>query len=230
MPFPSTRHSVIHAARSTDTQERRRAWNTLIEAYWKPVYKHVRLKWNASNEDAADLTQGFFALAMEKGFFESYDAQRASFRTFLRTCLDGYVANEQKAAGRLKRGGPLVALDFDTAEHELERAVAGGLTAEDCFHREWVRSLFSMAVDALGQNYEKEGRSVYFRLFERYDLSDESVTYDQLAAEFGISYTSVVNYLAAARRRFRKILLEKLRDITGDDREFENEARYLLEH
>jgi DNA-directed RNA polymerase specialized sigma24 family protein len=228
MPFPSTRHSVLNAVRSTEHIERTRAWGALIEAYWKPVYIHVRMKWRASNEDAADLTQGFFTLAMEKSFFDGYDAARASFRTFLRTCLDGYVSNEQKAATRIKRGGTLPMLDFDTAERELARAVDSGLTAEECFHREWVRSLFGLAVDALRQAYEAEGKQPYFRVFQRYDLDEEKVTYDQLAIELGLNYTDVVNYLAAARRRFRKILLDKLREITADEREFEAEARYLL--
>jgi DNA-directed RNA polymerase specialized sigma24 family protein len=60
--------SAIVSTGSHDLKERQRAYESLILAYWKPVYKTVRLKWNKSNEDAKDLTQAFFTRAMEKGF------------------------------------------------------------------------------------------------------------------------------------------------------------------
>ena len=74
-----------------------------------------------SPDDAADLTQGFFLRAFEKDFFAGFDPSRARFRTYLRTCLDGFVANARKADARLKRGGgvTLIPIDFDEAEREL---------------------------------------------------------------------------------------------------------------
>src|SRR5437588_660071 len=114
MKFPSTRLSAVLAARSDDHGERRRGFEALVAAYWKPVYKFVRIKWSCSPDDAEDLTQGFFTCAIEKRLFASYDAGKGSFRTYLRMCLDGYVANERKSASRLKRGGgeQLLSLDF----------------------------------------------------------------------------------------------------------------------
>src|SRR5258708_38346942 len=46
--FPATRRSVIEAARSIDAEERERALEALCAAYWKPVYKYVRWRWNAA--------------------------------------------------------------------------------------------------------------------------------------------------------------------------------------
>src|SRR3954468_12731714 len=106
--FPATRYSIVTAIRSARPDDRRAALDVLVPAYWKPVFKYVRLKWHASPEDAADLTQGFFLRAFEKEFFAGFDRARARFRTFLRTCLDGFVANARKAEGRLKRGGAVM--------------------------------------------------------------------------------------------------------------------------
>src|SRR5262245_66547400 len=121
--FPATRHSVLAAIRSDDGEVRRVAFDTLVTAYWKPVFKYVRLKWNAPPDAAAGLTQAFFLRAYEKEFFEGFDPARARFRTYLRTCLDGFVANARKAESRLKRGGgvTLVPIDFDEAERELSQ-------------------------------------------------------------------------------------------------------------
>jgi len=230
--FPVTNHSAIAGARSDDQTIRRRAFDTIIGSYWKPAYKYIRLKWQADNEDAKDLTQGFFANAFEKNHFASYDAAKASFQTFLRTCLDGFVANERKAGRRLKRGGDIDhhQLDFAAAENELAAHASTSLSPEDYFHREWVRGMFSMSVDLLRQRYDASGRSIQFQLFERYDLSDESasVSYASLGKEFGLESATVNNYLAAARRDFRRIVLEKLREITATDEEFRIEARSLL--
>ncbi|HLM25208.1 MAG TPA: hypothetical protein VK274_09135 [Pyrinomonadaceae bacterium] len=230
--FPITNHSAIVGARSDDQVVRRRAFDTILASYWKPAYKYIRLKWQADNEDAKDLTQGFFANAFEKNHFAGYDAARASFQTFLRTCLDGFVSNERKAGRRLKRGGDInhYQLDFVAAEDELaSHAAESSLSPEDYFHREWVRWMFTMAVDALRQRCEESGRTIYFQLFERYDLRDDAdVSYASLAKEFGLEPATVNNHLAAARRDFRKIVLEKLRDITATDEEFRTEARSLL--
>jgi RNA polymerase sigma factor (sigma-70 family) len=233
--FPSTSQSAISGIRRGEPAERTRALEIVIEAYWKPVYKYIRLKWRASNETAKDLTQGFFAKAIEKDFFQPYDPSKASFRTFLRICLDRFVANENKSAGRSKRtsGSPDLSLDFDGAEGELSlQEIPDRVSMEDYFYQEWVRSLFGLAVESLRYECEANGKTIHFRLFERYDLegdsSVEKLSYELLAAEFELSTSTVTNYLAYARREFRRIVLDKLRSITDTDEEFRNEARHLL--
>ena len=108
------------------------------------------MRWSRSNEDAKDLTQGFFARAIEKEFFRDYDPEKARFRTYLRACLDAYLANEDKASGRVKRGGGLriVPLDFETAEGEIRQhdVASDEPSPEEYFHREWVRNLFSREI------------------------------------------------------------------------------------
>ncbi|HUI53119.1 MAG TPA: hypothetical protein VLX60_15140, partial [Terriglobales bacterium] len=78
--FPLTRWSVLDAARSNDPGQRLRAMDTLCAAYWKPVYKYVRLRWNRSASDAQDLTQGFFVQLLERGLLEKYDPAKSRLR------------------------------------------------------------------------------------------------------------------------------------------------------
>jgi RNA polymerase sigma factor (sigma-70 family) len=232
--FPATRHSAVLAAQSDDVLERERGLAILIDAYWKPAYKYVRLRHRASNEDARDLTQGFFTRAIEKDFFGAYDASRGSFRTFLRVCLDRYVANELKAASRAKRspGAPMLSLDFEGAEGEIAREPPDPARSLDqYFHDEFARSLFGLAVEQLRAECAQRGRDLPYMLFERYELDrdpEERLTYESLAEEFHIPATQVTNFLAFARREFRRIVLEKLREITSSDREFREEAKSLL--
>jgi RNA polymerase sigma factor (sigma-70 family) len=233
-PFPQTRHSIVADLRSDRADVRRSAFDALVAAYWKPVFKYVRLKWHAAPEEAADLTQGFFLRAFEKSFFASFDPAKARFRTYLRICLDGFVANEHKAERRLKRGGDrdIISLDFDAAERELHASNASN-AAEDFdayFHREWLRSLFAAGVDRLRASCAEGPRRVRFAVFERYDLAgdeDQRPTYAQLATDLGITATAVTNELAAARREFRRIVLAVLREQCATDEEFAAEARAL---
>jgi hypothetical protein len=233
--FPVTNDSAIVAVRSNNQQVRQRALETILASYWKPAYKYIRIKWQASNEDAKDLTQGFFANAIEKNYFASYDSAKASFQTFFRTCLDRFVANQKKAEQRLKRGGNAnhFSLDFSDAEEEFAlHGIASAITPEDYFHREWVRSLFALAIETLSRRYDENGRGVYFKLFELYDLRDDDsepeVSYASLAKEFALNTTEDTNYLAAARRVFINIVLDKLRELTATEEEFRTEARSLL--
>jgi RNA polymerase sigma factor (sigma-70 family) len=229
--FPTTRWSAVVGARSDDEGERQRSWEALVAAYWRPAYKHVRLRWRKSPEEAEDLVQGFFERAMAKDFFDRYDPSVARFRTFFRTCLDRHTGDEAKAQSRLKRGGGarIASLDFDAAESEL---AVGGTEAsiEDTFDREWRRSVFTLGVEALRQECAAKGKDPCFRAFERYDLRDptERPTYETLAAELGVSVPTVTNHLAYARRELRRLVLVKLEEITASHEELRDEARALL--
>jgi RNA polymerase sigma factor (sigma-70 family) len=231
--FPATRWSVIDAARSQDLVEREQALETLFAAYWKPVYKYVRVRWNRPAEDAQDLTQGFFAELLERDLLAKYDPAKSRLRTYLRVCMDSFVMNQDKAAHRQKRGGNLlhVALDFDAAEGELNgrvmhpAEVASPEHLEAFFEKEWIRSLFTLSLEDLRKLCQERDREKTFLLFEEYDLDgDPDVSYDKLAQKHGIPATDVTNALAWARREFRRITLERLREICGSYDEFQREV------
>jgi len=231
--FPATRWSLIVAARSAVPEERQRALEVLTAAYWKPVYKYIRLRWEKDNEQAQDLTQDFFLRILEKEFLARYDPQRARLRTFLRVCVDHLIANEGKAARRLKRGGDvqILPLDFESAEGELRQIeIPSPDSMEDFFEREWVRSVFSLSLERLRQECEQRGKQTHFRLLEFYDIdeADKELTYEQVGQRFELKTSDVTNYLAYARREFRRIVLEELREMTASEDEFRREARTLL--
>ena len=232
--FPPTRRSVIEAVGSIDAEERERALETLCAAYWRPIYKYVRLRWNRPAEEAQDLTQGFFVEALERELLKKFDPKKARLRTYLRVCVDSFVSNEDKASRRQKRGGSVahVALDFAAAEEELggpvmdPAAIPSPESLEEFFEKEWLRSLFSLAVEELRELCNARQRERTFRLFEAYDLEGhDKISYQQLAKDYSIAATDVTNALAWARREFRRIALERLRELCGGEEEFQREAR-----
>jgi RNA polymerase sigma factor (sigma-70 family) len=227
--FPTTRRSVVLALASDDQALRVRAFDTLVAIYWKPLYKHARLSRNRTREEAEDLVQGFFMRALEKESLASYDPQKAGFRTFLRLLFDRHAANEEKAAGREKRGGSNLHLDFDLAEAELAKNAVTTGDPETCFRQEWARSLFTLALDRLRARCEAEGKSTHYQIFESYDLEgDRSLSYRELADRYGIAETQVTNHLAAMRRQFRSLVLEAIGEVTASEQEYRAEVRALL--
>ena len=90
-------------------------------------------KWALDVHDAEDVAQEFFARALKKNWFSRYDANRGRFRTFLRTCLKAFAADEHDRANRLKRGGaaPHQSLSEFTALPERENAM------DELFEQEW---------------------------------------------------------------------------------------------
>jgi RNA polymerase sigma factor (sigma-70 family) len=232
--FPVTRLSVVERTRSGNAETRRVALAAIIEAYWKPAYKYLRVKWALDPDAAADLTQEFFTSTLEKEVIGRYDPARARFRTYLRLCLDGFAGNARKAEGRLKRGGgvTLVPLDFETAEGEMRtHEPAVGADVDEMFYREWIRALLERSVADLERFARDAERPIMFDVFARYDLLDDAdarPTYTDIARALNLTPATVTNHLAAMRREFRKIVLARLRELTSSEEEWEAEAARLL--
>jgi RNA polymerase sigma-70 factor (ECF subfamily) len=218
---------VVDLLCSDVASERDRSMSLVVQAYRAPVQKHLRARWRLSDDEAAELAQEFFATAFAKGYLEAYDPTKARFRTFVRMCADRMVSTRRRDAQRQKRGGGVATVALETAGAELSD---DGASPEELFDREWVRSVFSMSVSSLREACERRGRPAYFTVFSRYDLEDpdEPVSYASLAKELGVTPKDVANYLTAARREFRRILLDTLRQLTASEEEFRDEARLLL--
>jgi RNA polymerase sigma factor (sigma-70 family) len=226
--FPTTIPRLLAQSGSGDSEIRSQAWSVLAQAYWKPIYKYLRIRHHKTNEDAKDLTQSFFLLAIEGETFEKFDPEKAKFRTFLRCCVDRFVFNDYKQASRLKRGGGAEHLAaFLKAEEEV--ALESVRDPETLFETEWIRSVFERALQSLAEIFEKRGKSQSYRMFETYYLAEkDDFSYATLAKKFDLSTTDVTNRLAAVRREFRRILLECLKETSVSEEEYRRDARKLL--
>ena len=228
--FPITRHSVLAAMRSEDSAQRAHAAEAIAAAYWKPIYKYARLKWNLPREDAEDFTQEFLFRLIERNFLKAFDPTKARLRTFIRTCADRLFLNQTRDAQRQKRKGGGMPLDFDEAEREFGRGTNAS-PPEQYFEKECVRHMLGLAVERLRVKCESSGKAVHFKIFHDYDLDHEAEavpSYSTLAARYQVAPSNVTNYLAWARREFRSCVLQQLREMTETDEEFRREAKSIL--
>lgn len=216
--FPSTQVSLLQAA-SAGGALTAEAMERIAALYWKPVYRFVRYKFRYSNEDAKDLTQSFFASAVERDFFQRFDPALAAFRTYVRMAVERFAANEFAAAHRLKRGG---GVEFEAVEEQT----ASTESPEQIFEREWRRQLLGLALEDLRAECERTGKSSHWSVFEAYDLAEaDRPSYADLSARHGIPQTQITNYLAWARRTLRALVESRLRGVTAGERELREEMR-----
>lgn len=225
--FPETRGDFLARVRDPSAEVRRAGLEELARRYWKPIYSYFRLGWAKTNEDAKDLTQAFLAWLLEGDALRRYDAEKASFRTYLKTLLKRFAQHQEEARRRQKRGGGRNPAPFDV--EALDRLPSGD-DPETCFDREWLRALTERAVGAVRRQFEARGRAVAFRAFEEYDLVNPACrpTYAEVAERLGLKESDVRNHLFAVREEVRAALRRELADLARDDAELEEEWKALL--
>ncbi len=228
--FPVTPWSAILRSTAKDAPVRREALQKLLERYWRPIYAYIRRKWGRSNEDAKDLAQAFIANLLEKDLFASADKDRGRFRALLRTALENFLRNQYAESQARMRGGGQKIVSLDVAlKDEGEIQVPDDATPEDAYRAEWIRTVFTGAVEQLRKEYAAEKKPAYMKVFERYQLADEEeVSYESVAKDLGLKIWDVTNYLADARRRLREIIQAKVREYCISDDDFREEMADLF--
>ena len=80
--FLTTHWSLIEDVQSGDDKDRALI-GLLLDKYWKPVYCYLRRK-GYNNEQAKDLTQGFFhEVVLSRELVRRADQSKGRFRSFL---------------------------------------------------------------------------------------------------------------------------------------------------
>ena len=92
--FPSTAWTAVSRARSGAEPAAKEALAFLCAAYWRPLYGFAR-RLGYTTEDAHDLTQGYFALLIEKDYLGDVRLREGRFRAFLLTSFKHFLSKER---------------------------------------------------------------------------------------------------------------------------------------
>ena len=128
--FTTTHWSVVIEAQgqSPAAQE---ALEKLCRTYWRPVYGFIRRQ-GARQEEAEDLTQGFFSLLLERRDFDAVRKEKGRLRSYLLTSLKHFLISEQRRVMTAKRGRGqgLIPLEELSASGQREIEATDPLTAD----------------------------------------------------------------------------------------------------
>jgi RNA polymerase sigma-70 factor (ECF subfamily) len=228
--FPTTRWSVVLAAKKREQPESVEALETLCRNYWYPLYVFVRSSgWGPA--DAEDLTQEFFARLLEKNYLRVVEPQKGRFRTFLRFALKRFLAKEWDRIGAAKRGSGRRPIAFDAAlaEERFCAECGGTLSPEQRYDRQWALSLLNDAVARLAREYEAGGKGKMFAQLRPYLMAERgSIPYGSIATALDMSESTARVTLHRLRKRFREVFRETVADTVGSAAEAENEIREVL--
>lgn len=227
--FTTTHWSVVLAAQAA-TPAAQAALEKLCRTYWRPIYGFVRRQ-GVKPEEAKDLTQGFFALLLERRDLETVRKEKGRLRSYLLTSLKHFLTNERDRAMALKRGeGQRLIPLQDLRERERSGfEPADTLAADQIYERRWALSVLDQVLARLGDEYRAAGN---IRLFDRLEksLTDEPdrPSSAETAQEFGMTESAVRQASYRLRLRYRQLLREEIAHTVIAAGDIENELRHLV--
>jgi RNA polymerase sigma-70 factor (ECF subfamily) len=228
--FKTTRWTVVQAAAANPTADSRQALATLCQTYWRPVYAFIRRK-GYDRDQAQDLTQGFFALLLEKNYLISADRQRGKFRSFLLTTVKHFLANEWEREHAKKRGGaePPISIDLIKAESWYVSAAVEETTPEKLFERRWALSLLEHVLARLRAEFAAAGKTDRFESLSLFLNQDaDEARYEELAGTLGLSAGALRMIVHRMRRKYRQFLREEIAQTVSTPEETDEEIRFLM--
>lgn len=229
-PFPTTRWSLVLAAREQDTTRARDALSALCEAYWVPLYAFVRRRGYGA-DDARDLTQSYFVQVIEGHYLDIVDPGAGRFRAFLLHKIKHFLADERERARALKRGGGARVLPFEIAGPELthDLALSDQRTPDRDFERRWAQTVVDRALGRLERDAAERGRGDEFRLLRGYLTGETSkIPYSQVAAKLEVSESAVKSAVRRLRKRLGQVMRDEIAHTVSDPDEIDDEMRHLL--
>lgn len=220
--FKSTDWSVVNHLGGAGAEL---AMASLCEQYWYPLYAYARSRVGNVHQ-AQDLTQGFFAHALARNSLRQAAPDRGRFRTFLLTAMKNFMANEYHKQNAQKRGGgrQLLSLDFDDGDRHFDQAAIDNLSPERIFERSWTLTLLDRVTIQLRLEFDKEGSTDRFKMFQpALNSTGADMDFEAAASELGISEVAARKAASRFRQRYRELLKIEVGRTLADSSDVDDE-------
>ena len=227
--FATTHWSVVLTAqgRSPAADE---ALEKLCRTYWWPLYGFVRRS-GYKPEEAQDLTQGFFALLLERRDFDMVRREKGRLRSYLLVSLKNFLGKARRRELTLKRGEgkALVPLDELLERERADLEPADSLTADRIFERRWALTLLDQVLTRLESEYSSAGNAKLFNCLKEF-FSDEPGRQSQaeVAAQLGMTENAVKQAFHRLRQRYRQLLQDEIAQTVAVPGDVEDELRHFI--
>jgi RNA polymerase sigma-70 factor (ECF subfamily) len=231
--FQSTYWTAINSLRDDDTANTA-IFDDLIKSYWKPVYYYLRQK-GYGNEEAKDLTQGFFQeIVLGRKLLQRADQTRGRFRTLLLTALDRYLRSVHRKLTAQKRVPeqkfiPLEHMDMSAWPEHLDK-----LTSEESFNYAWVSELLDRILSEVESECKSRDMTIHWKLFHTRVLQPviegiEPPSLDELCSKYGIEdKPKASNMIFSVKRKFQAALRRHLRESVASEPEVGEEIQEIV--
>ena len=227
--FVTTHWSVVLAAQG-ESAAAEEALEKLCRTYWWPLYGFVRRQGYAP-EEAQDLTQGFFAMLLERKDLDSVRREKGRLRSYLLAALKNFLGKAHRRVMTIKRGEgrPLVPLEELIARERADVEPADTLTADRIYERRWALTLLEQVLARLGEEYRVAGSIALFDQLKQL-LTDEPGRPSQaeIGVALGMTENAVKQALHRLRQRYRLLLREEIAQTVVEPGDVEDELRHFI--
>ena len=227
-PFATTHWSAVLQAQG-ESLATKEALEKLCRIYWRPIYGFVRRQ-GLQAEEAKDLTQGFFALLLERLDLETVRKKKGRLRSYLLTSLKHFLTNERSRAIAIKRGEGQRLIPLE-AFREPERAgfePTDAATADHIYERRWALTVLEQVMARLRDEHRSAGNVLFFDQMKKM-LMDEPgrPSKAEIASEFKMTENAVKQAFYQFRQRYQALLREEISDTVAMPGDIEDELRHL---
>ena len=227
--FTTTHWSVVLAARGPSPAAAE-ALEQLCRTYWRPIYAFVRRQ-GIQPEEAEDLTQGFFALLLERRDFDTVRKEKGRLRSYLLTSLKHFLSNERNRAMAMKRGQGQRSISLDQLDQGEDTSFepADTATADQIYERRWAMTVLNQVLTRLEEEHRAAGKMQLFdRLQKSFTHDPDRSSQVEIAQELGMTENAVNQAFHRFRQRYRKLLREEVAHTVAVPVEIEDELRHLI--
>ena len=229
MPFTTTHWSVVLEAQG-DSPSAREALEKLCRTYWRPIYSFVRRQ-GIGPEEAEDLTQGFFALLLERRDLNTVRKEKGRLRSYLIASLKNFLADESRHAMAIKRGKGqrLIPLEELSVDERIRMEPADPVTAEQIYEHRWASTLLEHVLSRLKNEYQAAGNAALFDSLKQL-LPDEPGALSQadVAGQLGMTENAVRQAFYRFLQRYQSLLREEIANTVATPGDIEDELRHLI--
>jgi len=227
--FATTHWSIVLAAQDSSPAATE-ALEKLCRIYWRPIYGFVRRR-GVKPEEAKDLTQGFFALLLERRDLNAVRKEKGRLRSYLLTSLKHFLINDHNRAIAIKRGDGQQLIPLEDW-HECERVgfePADTLAADQIYERRWALTVLDRVLARLGEEYDAAGKSQMFDWLKKSLTEDpERLSQANTAHELGMTESALRQAFYRMRQRYRELLRETIAQTVMVPGDIEDELHHLV--
>ncbi len=208
---------LVLNARERETPVGQQALAELCQRYWPPVYAYVRRKGH-SPDDAAELTQDFFAGLLASDALADVERGHGRFRGYLKTIIDRRLIDRRRLEGAQKRGAAHETISFDglIAEAEYEQ-IDDTSSPEEAFDLAWALVIRDRAMARLERYYDIDRRRSRWEHLSRFALEDpEPGDYTRIAELLDVRESAVRWAVTRMRKKLMDFAREEVADTVQD--------------
>ena len=233
--FFTTEWSIIEQIKVEGGTAKRELINDLLRKYWKPVYCYLRRK-GIDNEQAKDLTQGFFTeVVLGRSLIEKAEQYRGRFRTFLLCALQQYIAEIQRHQQAMKRTPPAGLISLGELDTQVLPEAPAHLSAEESFHYAWASQLLDQLLTETEAQCQRDGKMSHWQVFRAHVLQPilenaPAPSLTKVCRQYGVDNpTRAANMIVTVKRRFQSVLKRTIRRSVLSDEDADSEFTALLQ-